>query len=128
MRSDLTLGSGWPYGGAQVLFADAAGRLRFVRARRDGNFPIGAGAGSRCRREPTGGFSLSHSRPDCSRRKHPGNAEIKNGVVRIPAGLQGQYELLFFISSRTGMMVKRPAVGAEGFVLNHYDRVAVEAT
>jgi len=29
---------------------------------------------------------------------------------------------LFFISSRSGMMVKRAAVGAEGFVLNHYDR------
>jgi hypothetical protein len=33
---------------------------------------------------------------------------------------------LFFISSRSGMMVKRAAVGAEGFVLNHYDRAAVD--
>ncbi len=34
-------------------------------------------------------------------------------------------ELLAFIASRTGMMVKRPAIGAEGFVLNHYDRDAL---
>ncbi len=46
--------------------------------------------------------------------------------MTLPAGLQGPHEVLFFISSRSGMMVKRPAVGAEGFVLNHYDRTAVE--
>ena len=34
--------------------------------------------------------------------------------------------LIWFISSRTGMMVKRPAVGAAGFVLDHYDRAATE--
>ena len=31
-----------------------------------------------------------------------------------------------FIASRTGMMVKRPAVGGEGFVLDHYDRGALD--
>jgi hypothetical protein len=30
-----------------------------------------------------------------------------------------------FIASRTGMMVKRPAIGGEGFVLDHYDRGAL---
>jgi hypothetical protein len=30
-------------------------------------------------------------------------------------------DAIFFISSRTGMTVKRPAVGAEGFVLDHYE-------
>src|SRR4029079_17858815 len=33
-------------------------------------------------------------------------------------------ELIIFISSRTGQMVKRAAVGAEGFVLDHYDAAA----
>ncbi len=31
----------------------------------------------------------------------------------------------YFISSRTRQMVKRAAVGAEGFVLDHYDRAAI---
>ena len=31
-------------------------------------------------------------------------------------------ELVVFIASRTGQMVKRAAVGAEGFVLDHYSR------
>ena len=33
---------------------------------------------------------------------------------------------LFFISSRTGMTVKRPAMGAEGFVLDHYSQQALD--
>ena len=45
-------------------------------------------------------------------------ADIKDGVVQLPAGLD-PYEVLFFISSRTGMQVKRPAIGTEGFVLDH---------
>jgi len=32
-----------------------------------------------------------------------------------------------FIAGRTGMMVKRAAVGAEGYVLDHYDRAALQA-
>ena len=33
---------------------------------------------------------------------------------------------MVFINSRTGMMVKRAAIGSEGFVLNHYDRPALD--
>jgi len=40
----------------------------------------------------------------------------------VPGKLIGPHVILFFISSRTGMMVKRPAIGAEGFVLDHFDR------
>ena len=49
-------------------------------------------------------------------------ADISGGLIRLPDRAPHAREMLFFISSRTGMMVKRPAVGAEGFVLNHYDR------
>jgi hypothetical protein len=49
---------------------------------------------------------------------------VSDGGVRLPDG-HGSGEVLFFIASRTGMMVKRAAVGAEGFVLNHYDRHAL---
>jgi len=34
--------------------------------------------------------------------------------------------VLFFIASRTRQTVKRPAVGAEGWVLDHYDRAAID--
>ena len=35
-------------------------------------------------------------------------------------------KVLWFISSRTGQQVKRAAVGAEGFVLDHFSKEAIE--
>jgi hypothetical protein len=126
LRMDLTIGSGWPYGGAQVPVRDAAGKLRIVRVRipeglRRVPVPdIGAGekllAAFLCR---TQGQSISGE-------EIRELTEIKDGRVAIPAEIQGLHEAVFFISSHSGMMVKRPALGAEGFVLNHYDRSAVE--
>lgn len=126
LRMDLTLGSGWPYGGAQVPIRDAAGKLRLVRIRVPENsrrLPVpDIGAGEKllavflCRMQ--GQAAVADSIRELT--------EIKDGAVQLPTGLQGPQEALFFISSRSGMMVKRPAVGADGYVLNHYDRTAVE--
>jgi hypothetical protein len=44
---------------------------------------------------------------------------VKDGIVNLENIPAGPHEALFFISSRTGMQVKTPAVGAEGFVLDH---------
>ena len=52
--------------------------------------------------------------------------EIANGAVRVPAEAGQGRVVLFFIASRTRQMVKRAAVGAEGFVLDHYDRAAID--
>src|SRR5207244_12163718 len=50
---------------------------------------------------------------------------VVDSRLRIALPLKDASCAIFFISSRTGMMVKRPAVGAEGFVLDHYDRTAI---
>jgi len=83
LRYDLTLGSGWPFGGPHIPLDLAAARLRIVH-----------GA------EPTlaEGEKLAAAFPDRD---------------------------LYFVASHTGMKVKRAAVGAEGFVLNPYDRAAI---
>jgi hypothetical protein len=49
-----------------------------------------------------------------------------NGRLRISPLSQDESAAIFFIASRTGMTVKRAAIGAEGFVLDHYDRTAIE--
>src|SRR5262249_37723102 len=64
------------------------------------------------------------------------DADARDGLITLPpdvatlrqsASQPGpQQQVLFFIASRTGMMVKRPAIGAEGFVLDHYDRAAID--
>jgi hypothetical protein len=126
LRMDLTLGSGWPYGGAQVPVCDAAGMLRIERLRIPDNarrlaLPyIGEGekflAAFLCRTRE-GAIVGSDIRTLTGSR---------DGTIQLPDRLEGTHEVLVFISSRSGMTVKRPAVGAEGFVLNHYDRTAVE--
>ena len=44
----------------------------------------------------------------------------------MPAGSGDPRVALFFISSRTGQQVKRAAVGAEGFVLDHFSMDAIQ--
>lgn len=126
LRMDLTLGSGWPYGGPQVPVSEAAGRLRIESARADGDR----------RRIPLPDISTGEKLLAVFLARAQDKtlvaeslrelSDIKDGAVWLPDGIAGPHEVLFFISSRTGQMVKRPAVGAEGFVLNHYDRAATE--
>ena len=94
LRMDLTLGSGWPFGGPHVTLALASPRLRVAPSPelRDGEKLIAM-------------FQQGK--------------EVK---VADPALGPAQY----FISSLTRQTVKRPAVNAEGWVLDHYDRAAIE--
>ena len=97
LRFDLTLGSGWPFGGPHIPITQAAGRLRIER------LPVPAGPTSAPPPALAAGEALIASFPD------PDHARTA----------------LVFISGHTRMMVKRAAVGAEGFVLDHYDRTAI---
>ncbi len=124
LRFDLTLGSGWPFGGPTVSIEHAAARLRYERVKVEPNSKfvkvpsIGAGeqliAAFQARSE--GKTLISDSIHELT--------DVRNGAVKIP---DGTTEVLFFISSRTGMQVKRPAVGGEGFVLDHLNRAATDA-
>jgi hypothetical protein len=126
LRMDITLGSGWPFGGPHISADLAAGRLR-------------------CDRVPAPRDAASIALPDLAhgekliaaflvggdmRTFSPQNmmrvSDIEHGRLRLPRDLDGPHVVLFFISSRTGQQVKRPASGAEGFVLDHYNRAAIE--
>src|SRR5436190_8551533 len=125
LRMDLTLGSGWPYGGPSVSITDAAGSLRSERAK----IPINT------RRIPLPSLTSGDKLLAIFLARSDGQSiapdslqvltDIHDGAVWLPAGrLDAPREVLFFISSHTGMQVKRPAVGAEGYVLNHLDATA----
>ncbi|HEX6626111.1 MAG TPA: glycosyl hydrolase, partial [Pyrinomonadaceae bacterium] len=126
LRVDLTLGSGWPFGGPMVRVDQAAGALRSERVKlktdtRRVPVPyIPAG-------EKFIGAFLARTRgeevvADSVREL----TDIRDGAVHLPANLDGSHEVMFFIGGRAGMQVKRPAVGGEGYVLNHLDRPATE--
>ncbi len=50
---------------------------------------------------------------------------MTDGRIAVPA-IAAEGEVVFFIGSKSGMQVKRPSVGAEGYVLNHLDRPSVD--
>jgi len=126
LRMDLTLGSGWPYGGPQVPITNAAATLRSERVKVEAN----------SRRIPLPSLTPGEKLLAAFLARTEGQAivadslrelsEIHDGAVWLPSDLQAPHEILFFISSRTGMQVKRPAAGAEGYVLNHLDRQATD--
>jgi len=125
LRMDLTLGSGWPYGGPQVPINHAAGQLRLQRVK------VASDSQRVSVPSMTAGEKLLavfladiQGQAIAPESLHELTVNGEN-LVELPAGLSGPHELLFFISSRTGMTVKRSAVGAEGFVVDHYDAAAV---
>jgi hypothetical protein len=127
LRFDLTLGSGWPFGGPTVSIDYAAGRLRYEHVRiesstRQLSVPS-IGAGEKLLAVFVARSEGNSFAADTVRELPTGN----NRLVDIPPLLDGSYEVLFFISSRTGMQVKRPAVGGEGFVLDHMNRAATDS-
>jgi alpha-L-rhamnosidase len=135
LRFDLTLGSGWPFGGPTVSIDHAAGRLRYEHVRIDTNSKFvkvpSIGAGEKLLAVFLARVEGSSFAPDSVREL----SNIKDGIVELSADASGQSgdksphskEVLFFMSSRTGMQVKRPAVGAEGFVLDHMNRAATDS-
>jgi len=126
LRFDLTLGSGWPYGGPYVPVGQAAGGLRFERVKvGQGSRRVkapGIGAGEKLLAVFIARLQGQSVAPD-SLKEITG---FKDGVAWLPDGLAGPHEAFFFIASRTGQQVKRPAVGSEGFVMDHFDRAALD--
>ena len=127
LRFDLTLGSGWPFGGPTVSIEHAAARLRYERVKVEAKSKFvkvpSIGAGEKL-------LAVFLARSDGKSIVADSVQEltgVKDGVVTLAGTLDGSYEVLFFISSRTGMQVKRPAVGGEGLVLDHLNRAATDA-
>lgn len=135
LRFDLTLGSGWPFGGPTVSINHAAGRLRYEHVKVE--------AGSRRIKIPYIGagekllavFLAEFEGKSIIAESIRELTNIRDGLVEVTddsdqeSGDKSPHsrEVLFFISSRTGMQVKRPAVGAEGFVLDHMNRAATDS-
>ncbi len=127
LRFDLTLGSGWPFGGPTVTIDHAAARLRYEHVKADQNSRVvkvpSIGAGEKL-------LAVFLARVEGTSFASGGIQEltdIRDGVVHLPPPGNSAHEVLFFISSRTGMQVKRPAVGGEGFVLDHMNRAATDS-
>jgi hypothetical protein len=131
LRVDMTLASGWPYGGPHIGVTQAASRLRMASSE------LPAGASSYALPPVMNGEKLvatfvgegggkgDGKSVDASRLQLIEPASVANGRATISPGSSGR-TVVFYIASRTGQQVKRPAVGAEGFVLDHLSRKAID--
>jgi alpha-L-rhamnosidase len=129
LRMNLTIGSGWPYGGPHIPITQAAGKLRIDVVPADkvsGRAPMpDISAGEKL----LAAFVAPGDVKNFDAAKATVVPSLPNNVVDdvyVHSQQDGPHVVLFFIASRTGMTVKRPAIGAEGFVLDHYDRAAIE--
>ena len=127
LRVDMTLASGWPYGGPHVAVTDAASRLRVAVVELPANASTLAmpvlmngetlvatfvGEGTAKQYDPTK-LQLADT-------KAVGNARASYAPAAAPR------VVVSYIASRTGQQVKRAALGAEGFVLDHLSRKAID--
>jgi hypothetical protein len=146
LRMDMTLCSGWPYGGPYVTAAHASTTLRIDRiAIKPGETSFAMPAMIESEKLIAAFLTKATAAPEAaaeaiSRRKgrrpesmafdSTRQLQIKkssvDNQVLLPSDPGGANTVLFFISTLTGQQVKRPSVGSEGFVLNHYDRAAIE--
>lgn len=114
---DLTMGSGWPYGGPGVSPERSAVKLSGIR------IPVPAGSDTvRLPALEEGESFLAVFSSDGADELQ----DIHEGVLRLPAGLVPRQEVWCFLQRRTNQKVKRAAVGAEGLVVDHLDRAALE--
>lgn len=123
MRIDVTGGSGWPFGGSHIPVTQAAASVRMERVA----VPAGAtmvmlpavGPGEALLSAAIGPVGAERT---ADRPLTPLAIDAPRATV---AASPEPREALVFVAGRTGQQVKRAAVGAEGYVLDHVDPAAV---
>ena len=126
LRMDMTMGSGWPYGGPHITPELAAEGLHCLR------IPIKEGVTSipgpplrEGQRFLAAFVASGDAKHFDASSAHP-IAPREDGSFEFPVSTAGPCVLLFFVAELTGQQVKRAAVGAEGNVLDHYSRAAMQ--
>jgi hypothetical protein len=127
LRVDLTLGSGWPFGGPHIGIADAIGKMRVAAVEVPAgttSYPAPVVAeGERIEAVFIGAGTAKQY--DATRLQPLKAVEAPDGRGTV-AAVQDPRVAVYYIASRSGMQVKRPAVGGEGFVLDHMSRRAID--
>ena len=139
LQLDFTLGSGWPYGGPFIPIELAARRLRVLSQSLVGPREFSWDLAPHLTEDekiiaavaapvlPSGQLDLQNSIVITDRTKKSIDDRLMTslGVERwqVPPG---NWSLMVFVDSPTGQQVKRPALGMEGNVLDHFSREAMD--
>jgi alpha-L-rhamnosidase len=120
LRVDLTLCSGWPYGGPATTISEAAGRLRVVA------LPLAPDSSSLPLLKLSDGENIISTSVATGTldRWNASTAQYVSAAAPLQASNTARVAL-FFIASHTRQQVKRAAVQAEGYVLDTFSARAV---
>ena len=129
LRMNLTLGSGWPYGGPQISRGEAAGALHVLA-------PVSVSPGQTTVEAPArsgaddGEIVAALLGPVSSA---PADAspylplEVRGTTALLPSDWRGATRVTFYTLGLPGLVyVKRAALGDEGYILDHYSPTAID--
>ena len=129
LRFDLTLGSGWPYGGPMFSHDEAAqtiARLDPVTIR-PGQTTVAAIVPAGGETRPIAAAVLGPIADAAPGASPYIVLPVTDRTAQLPANLHGATQVTFFTAADAGLlMVKRPALGAEGYIVDHYDSTAIK--
>ena len=126
LQPEMNNGTGWPFGGPEVTEAESAQKLIIEK------WNVEPGKKLNVKIEPQD----EKQRPFATVEKImavDGDTRIditdklkKDGTLNWTAPKKGNWEVYALFAGRTFQKVKRAAPGGEGYVVNHYDSVAVK--
>ena len=131
LRFDLTLGSGWPFGGPMFNHEEAAQTIAELGpvAVQPGQATVAAPAPAPAQGEPRPVMAaLLGPVTDAA----PGASPylplpVADRTAQLPANLHGATHVTFFTATDPALIqVKRPALGAEGYIVDHYGTAAIQ--
>jgi hypothetical protein len=130
LQFDFTLGGGWPYGGPFIPVELAARRLRVFRQEVDGPGRISFGFLSGEIMEGDNVLCVLAAPLVPSGKPKLGEAKVvARGEMALLSRWQapeGKWLVMLMIDSPTLMQVKRPTIGMEGYVLDHFNQKSLE--
>jgi len=124
MVVDITCGSGWPFGGPWIPKFLSAGRLKRYVEEILGPTEYNKDLTSIL--EPEEKIIAILATKDSEKEFINLSSHISTNNRFNYKFPKGNWKILLFIDGYTGQLVKRPAVGAEGLVLNHFDKDALD--
>ncbi|MCH7414548.1 glycoside hydrolase [Belliella sp. R4-6] len=123
MGVDMTLGTGWPFGGPQVRMEHAASKMIVQEYDiSEGQRDLEIVQRKRNEREPDAILINVIGIFKNGERKDLHDLRFGNVIENLPVGLE-KVQALYF--AKTEQKVKRAAPGGEGFTLDHFFRTAV---
>jgi hypothetical protein len=131
LRMDLTLGSGWPYGGPQISRSNAVDAIH-------ASAPVSVSPGQTNVMLPAGGGRRGGGEDEIiAALLGPINnqssfispylpLEVHGNTALLPPDLRGASQVTFYTLGLPGLVqVKRAALGGEGYIVDHYSPTAI---